>query len=80
MLGNSVPLGTQVRQHENPCLALTTGTERAGVFMLQHPGRLHTSQGAASAGYSQLLIWLHVQGVGREGTSAASSRKRLRGT
>lgn len=79
MLGHSVPLGTQVRQHENPCLALTTGTERAGVFMLQHPGRLHTSQGAMGAGYSQLLIWLHVRGWGG-GTSAASPRKRLRGT
>lgn len=63
MLGHSVPLGTQVRQHKNPCPALTTGTERAGVFMLQHPGRLHSSQGAANARYSQLLIWLHVQGV-----------------
>lgn len=49
MLGHSAPLGTQVRQQEKPCPPLTRGTERAGVFVLLHPVRLHSSQVAVSA-------------------------------
>lgn len=84
MLGHSVPLETQVKQQENPCPGLTRGTERAGVFTLEHPARLHSSQVAISARYPQclILLWRHLcsllqkqTGRGRNQSDSGQVRK-----